>query len=56
MLWVIVCALGLAVEMSVIVVLGRHVTSSYESDEATTGPPPGAAEYTDRRAPPQRAA
>jgi hypothetical protein len=52
MLWVIVCALGLAVEMSVIVGLGRHVTRRYEADEATTGPPSGATEDTDRRAAP----
>jgi hypothetical protein len=56
MLWVIVCALGLAVEISVIVGLGRHVTRRYEAEEATTEPPPGAAEDVDRRPAPQRAA
>jgi hypothetical protein len=56
MLWIIICALGLAVEMTVIVGLGRHVTRRYEAEEATTGLPPGATADTDRRAVPRRAA
>jgi hypothetical protein len=55
MLWVVVCAFGLVLELAVIVVLGRHVTRRYEEEPPTTRLLPGPAD-TDRRAVPQRAA
>jgi len=53
--WVLVCALGLTVEMLVIIGLGRQVTRPYEEEVAITGPPSGPA-APDRHAVSQRAA
>ena len=44
MVWLLVCALGLAGETCLIIALGRHVTGPYEAQALETDPlvaPPG---------------